>query len=45
MSGIALMIAISAMACQYSLLRLAVPRVISTAVMTGNLTSTILVVL
>src|SRR6516165_292001 len=38
-SGIAVMIAVSAMACQYALLRLALPRVVSTAVMTGNLTN------
>ena len=37
-AGIAVMIAVSAMACQYALLRLAIPGVISTAVMTGNLT-------
>jgi len=39
MAGIAVMIAVSAMACQYALLRLALPRVVSTAVMTGNLTN------
>jgi uncharacterized membrane protein YoaK (UPF0700 family) len=38
-AGIAVMIAVSAMACQYALLRLALPRVVSTAVMTGNLTN------
>jgi len=38
-AGIAVMIAVSAMACQYSLLRLALPKVVSTAVMTGNLTN------
>ena len=32
----------SAMACQYALLRLAIPGAISTAVMTGNLTNTVL---
>ena len=36
------MIAVSAMACQFALLRLAMPRVVSTAVMTGNLTDTVL---
>jgi uncharacterized membrane protein YoaK (UPF0700 family) len=36
------MIAVSAMACQYALLRLAIPGAISTAVMTGNLTNTVL---
>jgi uncharacterized membrane protein YoaK (UPF0700 family) len=41
-AGIAVMIAVSAMACQYALLRLAIPGAISTAVMTGNLTSTVL---
>jgi hypothetical protein len=30
------------MACQYALLRLAIPGAISTAVMTGNLTNTVL---
>lgn len=38
-AGIAAMIAVSAMACQYALLRLALPKVVSTAVMTGNLTN------
>ena len=38
-AGITVMIAVSAMACQYALLRLALPRVVSTAVMTGNLTN------
>ena len=41
-AGIAAMFAVSAMACQYALLRLAIPGAISTAVMTGNLTNTIL---
>jgi uncharacterized membrane protein YoaK (UPF0700 family) len=41
-AGIAVMIAVSAMACQYTLLRLAIPGAISTAVMTGNLTNTVL---
>jgi uncharacterized membrane protein YoaK (UPF0700 family) len=42
MAGIAVMIAVSAMACQYALLRLAMPHAVSTAVMTGNLTNTVL---
>ena len=42
MAGITAMIAVSAMASQFSLLRLAVPGVPSTAVMTGNLTHTVL---
>jgi uncharacterized membrane protein YoaK (UPF0700 family) len=42
MAGIAVMIAVSAMACQYALFRVAIPGAISTAVMTGNLTNTIL---
>jgi uncharacterized membrane protein YoaK (UPF0700 family) len=41
-AGIAIMIAVSAMACQYALLRLAIPGAISTAVMTGNLCNTVL---
>jgi uncharacterized membrane protein YoaK (UPF0700 family) len=41
-ADIAIMIAVSAMACQYTLLRLAVPGALSTAVMTGNLTNTVL---
>ena len=41
-AGITVMIAVSAMACQYALLRLAIPGAISTAVMTGNLTNTVL---
>jgi uncharacterized membrane protein YoaK (UPF0700 family) len=40
--GIAVMIAVSAMAAQYALLRLAIPGAISTAAMTGNLTNTVL---
>jgi len=36
------MIAVSAMACQFALLRLGVPGAPSTAVMTGNLTNTVL---
>jgi uncharacterized membrane protein YoaK (UPF0700 family) len=42
MPSIAAMIAVSAMACQFSLLRLAMPGAPSTAVMTGNLTKTVL---
>jgi uncharacterized membrane protein YoaK (UPF0700 family) len=42
MAGIAAMIAVSAMACQYALFRLALPGAISTAVMTGNLTNAVL---
>jgi len=42
MATIAAMMAVSAMACQFSLLRLAVPGAPSTAVMTGNLTSGVL---
>ena len=41
-ADVAAMIAVSAMACQFALLRLAVPGAPSTAVMTGNLTKTIL---
>ena len=41
-AGVAAMIAVSAMACQFALLRLAVPGAPSTAVMTGNLTSSVL---
>jgi len=41
-AGAAAMMAVSAMACQYALLRLAVPGAISTAVMTGNLASAVL---
>lgn len=41
-AGIAAMFAVSAMACQFALLRLAVPGAPSTAVMTGNLTKTTL---
>lgn len=41
-AGVAAMIAVSAMACQFSLLRLGVPGAPSTAVMTGNLTRTVL---
>ncbi len=42
MAAGAAMIAVSAMACQFALLRLAVPGAPSTAVMTGNLTNTVL---
>ena len=42
MAGVTVMIAVSAMACQYALLRLAMPKTVSTAVMTGNLTNTVL---
>jgi uncharacterized membrane protein YoaK (UPF0700 family) len=42
MAGISVMIAVSAMACQFALFRLALPGGISTAVMTGNLTNTVL---
>jgi uncharacterized membrane protein YoaK (UPF0700 family) len=42
MAGITAMIAISAMACQFALLRLTLPVAPSTAVMTGNLTNTVL---
>ena len=42
MAGVAAMICVSAMACQFALLRLAVPGAPSTAVMTGNLTSSVL---
>jgi len=40
--GVAAMVAVSAMACQFTLLRLAVPGAPLTAVMTGNLTNTVL---
>ena len=42
MAIIVAMIAVAAMACQFSLLRLAVPAAPSTAVMTGNLTNAVL---
>jgi len=42
MAGIAVMVAVCAMAFQYALMRLALPKVVSTAVMTGNLTNTVL---
>jgi uncharacterized membrane protein YoaK (UPF0700 family) len=41
-AGIAAMTAVSAMACQYALFRLALPGAISTAVMTGNLANAVL---
>ena len=44
-AGVTAMIAVSAMACQFALLRLAVPGAPSTAVMTGNLTKTTLALL
>lgn len=42
MATIAAMIAVSAMACQFALLRLTLPVAPSTAVMTGNLTNAVL---
>ena len=42
MAGVAAMIAVAAMACQFALLRVAMPGAISTAVMTGNLTNFVL---
>ena len=42
MAGITAMFAVSAMACQFALLRLTLPVAPSTAVMTGNLTNTVL---
>src|SRR5262245_32213001 len=45
MSGITAMLAVSAMACQFSLLRLAMTGAPSTAVMTGNVTNTVLALL
>ena len=41
-AGAAALLAVSAMACQYALLRLAVPGAVSTAVMTGNLANAVL---
>jgi len=41
-AGATAMIAVAAMACQFALLRLAMPHAISTAVMTGNLTNFVL---
>jgi uncharacterized membrane protein YoaK (UPF0700 family) len=40
--AVPLMIAVCAMASQYALFRLAAPRAVSTAAMTGNLTNTVL---
>lgn len=42
MAGVTTMMAVSAMACQFALLRLAFPVAPSTAVMTGNLTNAVL---
>jgi len=42
LADIAAMLAVSAMACQFALLRLALPVAPSTAVMTGNLTNAVL---
>ena len=42
LAGVTAMVAVSAMGCQFALLRLAVTGAPSTAVMTGNVTSTIL---
>jgi uncharacterized membrane protein YoaK (UPF0700 family) len=42
MAGIAVMVAVCAMAFQYALLRWALPKAVSTAVMTGNLTNAVL---
>ena len=44
-AGVTAMIAVSAMGCQFALLRLAMTRAPSTAVMTGNLTNTVLALL
>jgi uncharacterized membrane protein YoaK (UPF0700 family) len=41
-AGIIVMLCVCAMASQYALLRLAMPKAVSTAVMTGNLTNTVL---
>ena len=41
-AGVAAMMAVSAMPYQYALLRLALPKVVSTSVMTGNLTNAVL---
>ena len=38
-AGVAVMIAVCAIACQYALFRLATPEAVSTAAMTGNLTN------
>jgi len=45
MAGVVVMLAVSAMATQYALLRLAFPGAVSTAVMTGNLTNAVLATL
>src|SRR5262245_49408129 len=45
MAGVTALIAVSAMACQFALLRLAVTGAPSTAVMTGNLTNAVLALL
>jgi len=45
LAGVTAMIAVSAMACQFSLLRLAMTGAPSTAVMTGNLTNAVLALL
>jgi len=45
MATIAAMIAVTAMGCQFALLRLTVPVAPSTAVMTGNLTNAVLAIL
>jgi uncharacterized membrane protein YoaK (UPF0700 family) len=41
-AGVTAMVAVSAMACQYALFRLAIPEAVSTAAMTGNLTNAVL---
>lgn len=41
-AGIAVLLAVAAMASQYALLRLALPQAVSTAVMTGNLANVVL---
>src|SRR5262249_42020458 len=41
-AAIAVMIAVSALACQFALLRLAISEAVSTAGLTGNLTNTVL---
>jgi uncharacterized membrane protein YoaK (UPF0700 family) len=41
-AGAAAMLAVAAMACQFALMRLAMPHALSTAVMTGNLTNFVL---
>ncbi len=42
MAGIAVLIAVAAMACQYTLMRLTIPDVPLTGVMTSNLTNAVL---